>query len=115
MDHDYPTAILVYQRVLPKGLGGHESWHKYSVALEHEGRQPEALAAERQAWRLGTNYQYLFRIATLLQQSGEIGTAHTIYLQIAAHPEAGIWQQQARSRLSVIGGTNAADSPAPTR
>ena len=114
-DHDYPAAILIYQRVLAKGLGGHESWHKYSLALEHEGRLPEALAAERQAWRLGTNYQYLFRIAILLQQSGEIEAARNIYLQIATHPEAGIWQQQARTRLGVIGGTSAADSPAPTR
>jgi tetratricopeptide (TPR) repeat protein len=98
-DHDYRTAILAYQRALPQGLGGHESWHKYSVALEHEGQPQAALAAELQAWRLGSDFQYLFRIATLLQRSGETEGARKIYRRIASDPVAGIWQQQAVARL----------------
>jgi len=98
-DHDYRAAILAYQHALPLGLGGHESWHKYSLALEHEGQLQAALAAEQQAWRLGTDFQYLFRIAYLLQRSGKIEDARGIYQQIAANPGAGRWRQQAAMQL----------------
>jgi tetratricopeptide (TPR) repeat protein len=106
-DHDYPAAILAYQHALPLGLGGHESWHKYSLALEHEGQLQAALAAELQAWRLGSDLQYLIRIADLLRLSGQIEDARQIYQQVAANPQAGKWRQQAEMQLREI--------PAPSK
>jgi tetratricopeptide (TPR) repeat protein len=98
-DGDYKAAILAYQRVLPLGLGGHESWHKYSLALEHEGQSGPALAAEVQAWRRGTDFRYLFRIASLLERSGRLDESSKLYRQIARDRDAGIWQQQALEHL----------------